>query len=1133
MSGSAAHGKVGLAGNLRLGIGRAGKKPRQQHVARSGAASSQAPEATSQRTSPARFDPAQYYEEIRHLGSGAFGAAVLVRRLRDGRRLVAKKCSVKEMAEKQRKMCLEEIALLQKVRHECVAQLVDVVWTSQDMLSYWIVLKFYPGGDVQKEIDDCRENEFELPLGKAKNWVTQLCMALKHVHSLRIVHRDVKGSNMFITGARNIVLGDFGVSKQLSESQQKAMTSVGSPMYMAPEWWDGRGGTAASDMWSVGVVLYELLALRRPFEAQNVLSLVHKITTEEPPALDDDADQQLATLAMRLLQKRPESRPSASQALGLPGLDDVEKILGIYRGALEKKSDKQQRKKAREEDAASGKKPRRPSRSSSSELDSSGSGSMAGLRGINLADIARRQTGTSVPAVAEGPVETDDEDEDASLGSESSEEGLSASDEEVAKKEPAANESSDSLDSWRGGVHVAEPGDLQHPEQTAWPVAAAGDGVGQQTLPSAPEAALANDQLHIPTRPCTGSGLTRHVVHSLVTPAMVQHLSVAIHGLSGRCLQLQVKPEDAIGRIKQQVGAAWQVPAMCLQLSLDSHLLEDLETLGSRSSEKTIFDLAAVYLPERLYEALDHGKLLEKRDALVALPSIAAPGDRRSLLSSGVAYSPSTRCPSTLQILSFPLWLKDPYPRPTESLTAMAFVSAVQPEPRITQQLAAQARSARPTNVPAERAKSHFPCEGATALVGMGVLAAARKSRRCKVARGAVASARPTVDDWMVKPVESQDLIAQSRPAHWVLRTTDVKANLRFLTKIFGMKVLRHEEFEKPCAITCNGDFETPWSKTMIGYGPEDEGYCLELTYNYGVSDYEPGTGLAHIAVAVANPEEALKTAADMGYTVDADIITGPDGYKFRVLPKEDARKFRSDIPPRPNRTHLLHRMKMLTRCHIRFVVRYIALKVGDLDKAARFYCETCGMDEVDAVPDCPIFSKGAKVVRYPQQLPLVLFLDKDTTLDSAPPQITQWEGRHAIAIPGKALRAIYKRIIDSQGAHGSVLHHIREFNELPALRRMRGLPPMACSPSPEEQLEKLRTNPLKPPPELESGTLAVAIVKDADGYERFGCESESRLAFLLGSRLRRRVEGQDALEKMGWGSIVTHRSPVIGPLRN
>ena len=53
-----------------------------------------------------------------------------------------------------------------------------------------------------------------------------------------------------------------------------------------------------------------------------------------------------------------------------------------------------------------------------------------------------------------------------------------------------------------------------------------------------------------------------------------------------------------------------------------------------------------------------------------------------------------------------------------------------------------------------------------------------------------------------------------------------MKANLRFFTRIFGMKVLRHEEFDKPCAITCNGEFNTPWSKTMIGYGPEDESFC-------------------------------------------------------------------------------------------------------------------------------------------------------------------------------------------------------------------------------------------------------------------------------------------------------------------
>eukprot|EP00913_Durusdinium_trenchii_P007088 g6666.t1 len=218
-------------------------------------------------------------EEIRHLGSGAFGAAVLVRRLKDGRRLVAKKCSVKDMEEKQRRMCFEEIALLQKVRHECVAQLVDFVWASKE-----------------------------------------------------------KGT----------------------------------------------------------------LFRHRPFEAQNVLSLVHKITTEEPAALPEDADPQLS---------RPERRPSAAEVLQAKGLEDAEKILQIYREALEKKSDRHQRRLAREEDAAAGKRPRRFSRSSSMSSECESSGNAAGFRGINLVDIARRQAGV-VPKFQEEGASEDEEDEE-------------------------------------------------------------------------------------------------------------------------------------------------------------------------------------------------------------------------------------------------------------------------------------------------------------------------------------------------------------------------------------------------------------------------------------------------------------------------------------------------------------------------------------------------------------------------------------------------------------------------------------------------------------------------------------------------------------------------------------------------
>jgi len=306
----------------------------------------------------------------------------------------------------------------------------------------------------------------------------------------------------------------------------------------------------------------------------------------------------------------------------------------------------------------------------------------------------------------------------------------------------------------------------------------------------------------------------------------------------------------------------------------------------------------------------------------------------------------------------------------------------------------------------------------------------------------------------MIDPDESSELINEARPAHWVIRTSDLRASLRFLSEVFGMRVLRHEEYDQPCAITCNGTYETPWSKTMVGYGPEDEGYCLELTYNYGVSSYEPGSGLAHIAVGVESVDEALAAAAGMGYSMQGGVITGPDGYKFRVVTQQ------------PDRTE-------------RF--QYVALRVANAARAAEFYRHAMGMLELPANFELPADVTGSPsephILGYAEaQVPLLLFEDGT----SREVRLEQWEGRNAIAVPGRALRGVYKKIMQKQH-HGSILHPIREFNELPALRRSRGLPPMPCSPPPADALRALREDPGSAPP---FGTLAVAIVTDADGYE-------------------------------------------------
>ncbi len=95
----------------------------------------------------------------------------------------------------------------------------------------------------------------------------QLLLSLQHVHSKQILHRDLKTQNILLNKDRDVVkIGDFGISKVLS-SESKAFTVVGTPCYISPELCEGKPYNQKSDIWAVGCVLYELLSLKRAFEA--------------------------------------------------------------------------------------------------------------------------------------------------------------------------------------------------------------------------------------------------------------------------------------------------------------------------------------------------------------------------------------------------------------------------------------------------------------------------------------------------------------------------------------------------------------------------------------------------------------------------------------------------------------------------------------------------------------------------------------------------------------------------------------------------------------------------------------------------------------------------------------------------
>jgi len=123
---------------------------------------------------------------------------------------------------------------------------------------------------------------------------------------------------------------------------------------------------------------------------------------------------------------------------------------------------------------------------------------------------------------------------------------------------------------------------------------------------------------------------------------------------------------------------------------------------------------------------------------------------------------------------------------------------------------------------------------------------------------------------------------------HWVFKVPSPRADtMKFYREVLGMKVLRHEEFEKGCEAACNGPYDGKWSKTMVGYGPEDNHFVVELTYNYNISNYKLGNDFQGITI---QSSECLARANQAGWPVVQEggraVLEAPGGYRFYVIDK-------------------------------------------------------------------------------------------------------------------------------------------------------------------------------------------------------------------------------------------------------
>ncbi|XP_071466635.1 serine/threonine-protein kinase Nek1 isoform X7 [Marmota flaviventris] len=250
------------------------------------------------------------YARVQKIGEGSFGKAILVESTEDGRQYVIKEINISGMSSKEREESRREVAVLANMKHPNIVQYRE---SFEENGSLYIVMDYCEGGDLFKRINAQKGILFQED--QILDWFVQICLALKHVHDRKILHRDIKSQNIFLTKDGTVQLGDFGIARVLNSTVELARTCIGTPYYLSPEICENKPYNNKSDIWALGCVLYEMCTLKHAFEAGNMKNLVLKIISGSFPPVSLHYSYDLRSLLSQLFKRNPRDRPSVNSIL--------------------------------------------------------------------------------------------------------------------------------------------------------------------------------------------------------------------------------------------------------------------------------------------------------------------------------------------------------------------------------------------------------------------------------------------------------------------------------------------------------------------------------------------------------------------------------------------------------------------------------------------------------------------------------------------------------------------------------------------------------------------------------------------------------------------------------------------------
>ncbi|XP_049993719.1 serine/threonine-protein kinase Nek3 isoform X4 [Alexandromys fortis] len=237
------------------------------------------------------------YTVLSVIGQGSFGRALLVRQESSNQKFAMKEVRLpKSFSDTQKSR--KEAVLLAKMKHPNIVAFQESFEAEGHL---YIVMEYCDGGDLMQKIK--QQKGKLLPEDTILNWFVQICLGVNHIHKKRVLHRDIKSKNVFLTQSGKVKLGDFGSAHLLSSPMAFACTYVGTPYYVPPEIWENLPYNNKSDIWSLGCILYELCALKHPIIREYGEQILDETKLSEP----------------KKPKKEASGSPSAPQKNATPG----------------------------------------------------------------------------------------------------------------------------------------------------------------------------------------------------------------------------------------------------------------------------------------------------------------------------------------------------------------------------------------------------------------------------------------------------------------------------------------------------------------------------------------------------------------------------------------------------------------------------------------------------------------------------------------------------------------------------------------------------------------------------------------------------------------------------------------------